>query len=163
MVIAADRSWATTKAVDFARYAAETGADLLMVLPPDWVGSCTSETLVQHYAAVARHIPVMVVTNLFTARGPDFGLETLRMLRDKVEGVVAIKDDMANEFGRKLSLIAQGRWPVISGGQKQHHLNALHYGCEGFLSTFITFKPENRLPSDYKHYPVRSRPGEHAA
>ena len=52
-VVAADRIWWTGKTVDFARYVREIGADLLMVLPPDWAQSCTTDTLVQHYAALA--------------------------------------------------------------------------------------------------------------
>ena len=52
-VVAADLIWWTGKTVDFARYVREIGADLLMVLPPDWAQSCTTDTLVQHYAAVA--------------------------------------------------------------------------------------------------------------
>ena len=82
MVIAADRQWWTDKEVEFAKYAASVGADLLMVLPPNWARSCTVETFVEHYAAVAEHIPVMVVTNVF-ANAPDLGLKTLEVLRDK--------------------------------------------------------------------------------
>lgn len=63
MVVAADRIWWTGKDVEFAKYAREVGADMVMVLPPDWAGSCTEDTLVAHYAAVAEHMPVMFVTN----------------------------------------------------------------------------------------------------
>jgi dihydrodipicolinate synthase/N-acetylneuraminate lyase len=31
---------------------------------------------------------------------------------------------------------------VIAGGQKENHMNMWPYGCDGYLSTFITFKPE---------------------
>ncbi|NLO02829.1 MAG: dihydrodipicolinate synthase family protein, partial [Bacteroidales bacterium] len=51
MVVAATGEWPTRKSEEFAVYSAETGADMLMVLPPDWAGSCTKETLVNHYAA----------------------------------------------------------------------------------------------------------------
>ena len=80
-VVAADRIWWTGKTVEFARYAREVGADVLMVLPPDWAGSCTADSFVAHYAAVAVEIPVMVVTNAFS-RSPAMGLEVLRRLRD---------------------------------------------------------------------------------
>jgi len=141
MVIAADRQWATAKEVAFARYARESGADVLMVLPPDWAGSCTVETLAEHYAAVAAEIPVMVVTNYFIPRGAAFGLRVLETLRDRVEGIVAVKDDVCGEFARKMSLRVHDRWAVVSGGQKQNHFDLLPYGCDGYLSTFITFRP----------------------
>ncbi|MCZ6679585.1 MAG: dihydrodipicolinate synthase family protein [Candidatus Poribacteria bacterium] len=146
MVIAADRQWWIGKEVEFAQYAKSVGADLLMVLPPNWAASCTVETFVEHYAAVAEHIPVMVVTNVF-ARSPDQGLETLKVLRDTVEGVVAIKDDICGAFARRMGLLVHDHWAVISGGQKQNHLDLLPYGCDGYFSTFIHFRPD--IPQQY--------------
>ena len=140
-VVAADRIWWTGKTVEFARYAGEVGADLLMVLPPDWAQSCTADTLVDHYAAVAAEIPVMVVTNVF-GRSPAMGLEVLGRLRDGVPGVAAIKDDLVGAFARKMALQVHGHWAIISGGQKQNHLDLHHYGCDGYLSTFIAFAPQ---------------------
>ena len=43
-----------------------------------------------------------------------------------------------------------GKWASLSiiaglsslGGQKQNHMNAHPYGCNGYLSAFITFKPD---------------------
>jgi 4-hydroxy-tetrahydrodipicolinate synthase len=140
-VVAADRIWWTGKTIAFARYARDVGADLLMVLPPDWAGSCTADTFVAHYAAVAAEIPVMLVTNVFN-RSHAIGLEVLRRLRDEVPGVVAIKDDLVGVFARKMALLLHGHWAVISGGQKQNHFDLIHYGCDGYLSTFVTFAPQ---------------------
>ena len=140
-VIAADRIWWTGKTVAFAQYAREVGADLLMVLPPDWAGSCTVETFVAHYAAAAAEIPVMVVTNVFN-RSHAMGLEVLRRLRDEAPGVVAIKDDLVGSFARKMALLLHGHWAIISGGQKENHFDLVHYGCDGYLSTMVTFAPQ---------------------
>ncbi|MYC96725.1 MAG: dihydrodipicolinate synthase family protein [Caldilineaceae bacterium SB0661_bin_32] len=140
-VVAADRIWWTGKTVEFGRYAREVGADMLMVLPPDWAGSCTADTFVAHYGAVAAEIPVMVVTNVFS-RSHELGLEVLRRLRDEVPGVVAIKDDLVGVFARKMALLLHGHWAIISGGQKQNHFDLIHYGCDGYLSTFVTFAPQ---------------------
>lgn len=139
-VVAADRIWWTGKTVAFARYARDVGADLLMVLPPDWAGSCTADTFIAHYAAVAAEIPVMVVTNVFS-RSQAMGLEVLQRLRDDVPGIVAIKDDLVGVFARKMALLLHGHWSIISGGQKQNHFDLIHYGCDGYLSTFVTFAP----------------------
>ena len=144
LVVAADRVWATPKEVEFAKHVREVGADVLMVLPPDWAGSCTVETFVEHYAAVAEEIPVMVVTNLFAGRQA-VGLEVLKRLSETVPGVVAVKDDVVGTFARKMSLIVHDRMAVISGGLKQNHLDLLPYGCDGYLSTFIKFRPDVTL------------------
>ena len=142
LVVAADRYHDTKHAIAFADYAAGVGADVLMVLPPDWAASCTPESLAVHYAAVARHIPVMLVTNLFIPRGAAFGLETVRRALELSPNIVSIKDDMVGDFARKLGLLAHERCALWAGGQKQNHLNMAPYGCVGYLSTFLTFKPE---------------------
>jgi 4-hydroxy-tetrahydrodipicolinate synthase len=142
MVCAATNAWNTAKTVEFAKYSSRVGADVLMVLPPDWGYSCTAESITDHYAAAAEHIPVMVVTNIFIPRGIEFGLETLRLALERVDGIVAVKDDMCNDFARKMAILVHDEWAVIAGGQKQHHLNTYPYGCDGYLSTFITFKPD---------------------
>jgi 4-hydroxy-tetrahydrodipicolinate synthase len=142
MIVAADRYYDTGRAIRFADYAREQGADVLMCLPPDWVGSCTSNTLVEHYATVAEHLPVMIVTGRFIARGHDFGLHTVDMALDRSREIVAIKDDISGEFARKLALLAHPRCAVFAGGQKQRHMDMWPYGCDGYMSTFINFKPE---------------------
>lgn len=142
MVVAADRQWSTPQEVEYARYVRELGADVLMVLPPDWAVSCTVDSLVEHYAAVAAEIPVMAVTAVFIARGAGFGLQVIERLIHEVPNVVAVKDDFCGEFGRKLALLAHEHLAVFSGGLKQNHLDMYPYGCDGYLSTFITLKPE---------------------
>lgn len=141
-VIAADRYYSTCQAVAFARYAAEVKADLLMVMPPDWAGSTTPESIARHYRAVSEIMPVMIVTNVFISRGLAFGLDTLRRVMDDAPNVVAVKDDMCGEFARKMSLLVDGRLAIVSGGQKQNHLNNHPYGCDGYLSTFMTIQPD---------------------
>ena len=141
MVVAADRQWSTGKEVEFARYAREVGADMLMVLPPDWAASCTVDTFVEHYAAVAEHIPVMVVTGPFGLRPLPLSLEVIRRLRDEVDRIYAVKDDVCEEFGRRLGLLVHDRWAVFASGTKRVLLNALPYGCDGHMSTFIHFRP----------------------
>jgi len=142
LVIAADRYYHTRQAVAFAEYARGVGADVLMVMPPDWGGSSTPQTFTDHYRAVSAVMPVMLVTNVFISRGAKFGYDTLRLTREQAPNVVAIKDDMVGEFARKMSVLIHDRWAVVSGGQKQNHLNNLPYGCDGYLSTFLSIKPE---------------------
>ena len=147
MVIAADRQWATPKEVAFAQYCREVGADLLMVFPPDWGGSCTANSLVEHYAAVAEEIPVMLITCAFSLRDDAFGLEVMGACRDHIPQVVAVKDDVCGAFARQVTSRFGDQWAVISGGQKQNHMDLMPYGCVGYLSTFMTFAP--RVAHEY--------------
>jgi dihydrodipicolinate synthase/N-acetylneuraminate lyase len=142
LVVAADGSWWTNKAVQFAKYCAGLGADLLMVKPPDWASSTTLDTLVAHYRAVSQEIPVMLVTNYLGSRGMAFGLDLCKRLCEEVPGVVAVKDDVGGELACKMCLLTHDRWALVAGGQKQNHMLLLPYGVDGYLSTFITFKPE---------------------
>jgi len=100
------------------------------------------ETQVAHYAAVAREIPVMVVTASLAPRSQTFRLDLVRRLYEQVPEVVAIKDDVGDEFGRRMSAMVQDRWAVLGGGAKQMHLYLAPYGCRGHLSTLIVHKPD---------------------
>lgn len=142
LVIAADRYYHTNQAVEFARHVRDLGADLLMVMPPDWGASSTPQSFADHYRTVADVMPVMVVSNVFIARGAKFGYDTLKLTLEQAKNVIAIKDDMCGEFARKMSLLVQDRWAVVSGGQKQNHLNNHPYGCDGYLSTFMSIMPQ---------------------
>jgi 4-hydroxy-tetrahydrodipicolinate synthase len=142
LVVTADRHFNTNQAVQFARYARDIGSDVHMVLPPDWGASCTPESLRDHYSRIADILPVMLVTNIFIPRGEAFGLQTVERVFDTVENAVAIKDDMLGPFARKMTLAVRDRCAVFSGGQKQNHLDLHPYGCHGFMSTFMSFKPD---------------------
>ena len=137
--MAATGTWWTGKSVEFA-ILRQIG-DMLMVLPPDWAGSTMVDTLVAHYRAMADHIPVMLVTNYLAAHGMAFGLELCRRLYHEVPGVMALKDDVLGEFICKVCLMTHDRW-ALWPAVKKNHLLMLPYGVDGYLSTFINFKPE---------------------
>ncbi len=141
LVVAADRMWAVPKEIEFARYARDAGADVVMVLPPDWAQSCTLETLIEHYTAVAREIPVMAVTNYLGQRPIEFGIELMLRLA-AIPGMVAVKDDVCGEFAQRLGQELYGKLALVSGGQKRNHVDMHPHGCDGYLSTFIRFYPQ---------------------
>jgi 4-hydroxy-tetrahydrodipicolinate synthase len=142
MLVAATGQWPTEKTREFAAFSAKEGADMLMVLPPDWAGSCTVETLVQHYAAAGEHIPVMIVDNYLGARSPSFAMAVIKELYEKVPRVVALKDDVTGTLVRQICLMTHDRWALIAGGQKQNHINMLPYGVDGYFSLMTTFNPD---------------------
>lgn len=141
-VIAADRSHSTGRAVEFAEQARDAGALCVMTMPPDWGGSTTPASLAVHYAEVARVLPVMIVTNIFIARGVAFGLDAIGRAIDASPDVVAVKNDFGG-FARRLSLDYADRLAVLAGGQKVNHLEMLPFGGgQGYLSTFASLVPE---------------------
>ena len=141
MVVAADFQFATDRAVEFGKYCAGKGVDVLMLRPPEWDGtSLTVESLVEHFAAVGRHIAVMLVTNIFAGR-PDLGLEAIAALRDRVDALVAVKEDLGGVFAQNVCTLLHDRCAVVAGGGWRSHLNMLPFGCDGFMCKFMSFCP----------------------
>ncbi|MBI2441370.1 MAG: dihydrodipicolinate synthase family protein [Lentisphaerae bacterium] len=135
--------WNTRKCVEFARYCREVGVDILMTLASNWYPDCLSvPTMVEHFAEVARHIPVMANTACLHYPGKVAGLAVARRLVKEVDNIIAAKCDVQGEFDRKIVLLAKDKWTLFAGGSKQFHLELHPYGCQGHMSTFITFKPE---------------------
>lgn len=141
MVVACDWDFATPQAVDFARFLKDIGADIYMVRPPDWANSSLPQGLVDHYAAVADVMPVMVVTNIFKERSVGWSMDVLAKVRDTVPNVLAIKEDLTNDFARRMCMLVHDKWAVFAGGGLRNHLNMHPYGCDGFMDRFMNFKP----------------------
>lgn len=141
-VIVADRYFATNAAVEFARETKARGADCYMALPPDWASSTMPEELVEHYRAIGKVMPVMVVTNLFAPRGAmGFGLKVCKLIADIPE-IIAVKDDVCGYFGHALATMLGEKKAVIAGGRKEIHFDLAAYGACGYLSTFARIRPE---------------------
>jgi 4-hydroxy-tetrahydrodipicolinate synthase len=144
-VIAADNMWATPKAVAFAEYCAQIGADLLMLLPPNWASSTTPDSIVTHFNACGVHLPTMVVTAFFNQGGvPPVSacMDVIGALHDRAESIVAIKDDLLGELGVQICSMVRPEWVVVSGGLMRNHTFQVPWGVDGYLSLFMSFKPE---------------------
>lgn len=141
-VIAADRSWWTGKAVEFAGFCREAGADLLMVLPPDWTTSGTPESLADYYAAISAQMPVMMVTNYLKARSLEEAGRVVDEVARRAPGVIAVKEDVGGERGRDLTARLAGRMTVVAGGTKRLHADLRPHGAAGYLSTLAVFRPD---------------------
>jgi 4-hydroxy-tetrahydrodipicolinate synthase len=138
-IIGADREHNTRDALRFAEEFKKLGVDLFMAQPPDWAHSTTPETLAAHYQAIGQVLPVMIVTNIFIARGAEFGLKIIRATLDADANVLAIKDDMLGTFAEDLGLYEHHRLALVAGGQKRHHLHLVPFGVDGYLSTMAAF------------------------
>lgn len=142
MVIAGDLNASTQQAVEFAEYSKEVGVDLYITLPANWCNAITPETCSDHYAAVGKVMPTMILTCALSPMGDSKALKTLEMTMDKSSGVAAIKDDYCGAFSRQMALLCHERLAIIAGGQKQNHMNIVPYGVDGYLSVYARFKPE---------------------
>ena len=141
-VIVADRYFATNAAVEFARETQARGADCYMALPPDWANSTMPDELIEHYRAIGKVMPVMLVTNLFAPRGAmTFGLEVCKRIADIPE-IIAVKDDVCGYFGHALATLLGENKAIIAGGRKEIHFDLAAYGACGYLSTFARIQPE---------------------
>ena len=138
LVVAAG-CWWTGEAVRFAEYCRSLGADVFMPLPPNWAGSCTEQTLVDHFEQVARVMPTMLVTAI--GPGVSVPLGAIRTLLQRTTGIVAIKDDICGAYGRRVASLNAGRWAFLSGGRKENHFDQLPYGADAYLSIYMRFKP----------------------
>lgn len=138
LVVAAGNWW-TGESIRFAAHCKEIGVDVYMPLAPHWAGSSNAATLTEHFTAISRVIPVMVVTAL--APGVGVPLAAIRTLVGQENAIVAVKDDIAGAYGRRLASIVAGKWAFLSGGRKENHLDALPYGADSYLSIYMRFAP----------------------
>jgi len=130
--------WWTGKTLDFAEYCKRIGVDILMVLPPNWALP-TPEDLAEHYRKISEIIPVMMVTSL---GGRPLPLETMEILLEGKNRIVALKDDICGDYARRAAKLIDGRWAFFSGGWKKNHLDVMPYGdISGYLSVYARFKP----------------------
>lgn len=141
-VMAADRSHATGRAIAFAEFARSVGAEMVMVMPPDWAQSCTAATYAEHVVSVSRVMPVVLVTNVFIGRPIPFGLDAIGRAIDQSAQIVGIKDDVCGEFAQRMCMKYNGAVPIYAGGRKQNHLSMHAFGVDGYLSTLMVFKPD---------------------
>ncbi len=142
-VVACTGRWWTSQAVEFATFCQGAGADILQVFLPLWYpGASTGEAIVAHHAALAGVLPIMANSGELRRNGEAVGLSVAATLRDQVPGVVAMKADCEGDFDRRLTALLADGWAVFAGGKKAFHLELWPYGCRGYLSTFVTFRPE---------------------
>ena len=142
VVVACTGRWATAQAVEYASYCRSMGADLLQVFLPQWYPGCLNRrTTVAHHLAVGQHIPVMANSAEFQRNGAAEGLAIARELIERAAPVLAMKADVTGRYDGAMTSLVKDHWTIFAGGQKAFHLELWPYGCQGYLSTFVTFMP----------------------
>ncbi len=132
--------WSTPQTAAFAGYARDCGADAVIVAPPD--RGMTVDSLVAYYGTVSETLPAFILSAGLVSVGVQGALETVERLLAEVPGVLGFKEDYSPDFARGACAKAHGKWVIFAGGQKQTHMDMLPYGCDGYMSTFIKFKPD---------------------
>ncbi len=140
LFIASAGFWSTPQTAAFAEYARDCGADAVIVAPPD--RGMTVDGLVAYYGEVSQALPAFILSAGLVSVGVRGALETVERLLDEVPGVVGFKEDFGPDFARGACVRAHEKWAIFAGGQKQTHMDMLPYGCDGYMSTFIKFKPD---------------------
>ncbi len=140
MFIAAADCWWTGKAIEYARHAREVGATAMIVFPP--IRGTTEDELVAYYAAISAELPVFVLSGSLRSLGIDGAVRAVRRLCDEVEGIAGLKEDFSPQFARRACLETHEKWAIFAGGQKQTHMDMHPYGCDGYMSIFMTFRPD---------------------
>lgn len=132
LTIAATGPWPTEQSVQYARFAAEVGADSVQVNPPA-EGSDASQA--EHFRAIARAAgrPIVIHSQ------PSMGL--LRKLKE-IENVVAIKEEFTTDYTVPIYAEFGDRYSIFAGGTKARLLAYRPYGMNAFYSAYSTFAPE---------------------
>jgi len=143
VVVACTGRWATPQSVEFAAYCREIGADILQVFLPQWYPGCLDrQSTVEHHLAIGQHLPVMANSAELQRNGAAEGLAIARELIERAAPVLAMKADVTGGYDCAMTSLVTDHWTMFAGGQKAFHLELWPYGCQGYLSTFVTFLPD---------------------
>lgn len=121
LTVAATRRWPDDKAVQFAEYCRDLGADVLMVLPSDHASPLGKTA---HYRKIAAVMPLMLVGY------PSY--EILDALLD-VPNICTFKEDGTLEYATATMHRYGDRWKFMTGGGLWRNYAQWPYGVSAFF------------------------------
>ena len=131
LVVAATGRWHTAKTVEFAEFSRNSGADVLMLLPP--TPELDPEGLAPLYTTVAQIIPVMLVGFPPWAL-LDKLLEEPSICCFKEDGLDAYAFDTVQQYG--------DRFKMMTGGLLSRFMAQWTFGYTSFMDWSTSFAPE---------------------
>lgn len=143
MVIGCTKQWCLPQAMEFAQSCMDIGCDLVIPTPPDWAHHCTPDNLQKYFETIGKIAPVMLLSNLTSGRGIPLNLY------EKMgpgQGIMAVKDDMPGDYGRRMGSIIKDKMAFLSGGRIENYIITAPYGADGYLSIFARMFPELEKP-----------------
>ncbi|TCT03500.1 4-hydroxy-tetrahydrodipicolinate synthase [Aquabacter spiritensis] len=146
-VIAGAGSNSTSEAVDFARHAAQVGADAVLIVTP-YYNKPTQEGLFQHFKAVndAMDLPI-IIYNIPSRSVIDMSVETMSRLFE-LEHIVGVKDATANLARVSLQRQTLGPDFIQMSGEDATALGFMAHGGHGCISVTANVAP--RLCSEFQ-------------
>lgn len=141
LVLAGTKQWCNRQTVEFAGFAKDAGADVILPMFPDWANSTSAEHCISLFRDIGKIMPVMALSNFGNGRGIPMSVFTT-LIEEKAPGFSGAKDDMCGAYGRRLAAQLGGNYAFLSGGRAENHLDVAPYGPDGYLSIFMRFKPE---------------------
>ena len=129
LTVAATRRWPDAKAVQFAEYCRDLGADVLMVLPSD---HAPPKGKIAHYRKIAAVMPLMLVGY------PDY--EILDALLD-VPNICTFKEDGSLEYAKATIRRYGDRWKFMTGGGLWRNYTQWPFGVSAFFCYPSSFAP----------------------
>ena len=129
LTVAATRRWPDAKAVHFAEYCRELGADLLMVLPSD---NALPQGKIGHYQKIAEIMPLMLV-----------GYPTYDILDALLDtpNICTFKEDGTLEYAKATMHRYGDRWKFMTGGGLWRNYAQWPFGVSAFMSYPSSFAP----------------------
>ena len=129
LTVAATRRWSDGKAVEFAEYCRDLGADVLMVLPSD---HAQSQGKIVRYRKIAEVMPLMLV-----------GYPAHDILDGLVDApnVCCFKEDGTLEYATQTMRRYGDQWKFLTGGGLWRNYAQWPFGVRAFFCYLSSFAP----------------------
>ena len=132
----------TARTVRRARYAAQAGADAVMVAPVSY-WKLSQREITTHYAAISDAIDIDIVAyNNPATSGVDMSPELLVAMFESIEHVTMVKESTGDlSRMRRLATLTDGRLPFFNGSNPLV-LDALRAGAAGWCTAAPNLRPQ---------------------
>ena len=137
-VIACSKQWSHSQMLEFARRSKEDGCDLIIPFYPNWCGGLDKEAVVSCMKELGREMPIMLLSCMMNGGIPLAVLDKL----SSDDGLVAMKDDVAQPYGKNILAHIREKIAYLSGGRAFNFLDTADYGADGYLSVYARMYPE---------------------
>ena len=138
MVIACSKQWNHSQMLEFAQKSKEDGCDLIIPFYPDWCGGLDKDAVVACMKELGAVMPVMLLSCMM---GGGIPLSILDRLSAD-DGLVAMKDDVGQPYGKNLLAHIRDKIAYLSGGRAFNFLDTAAYGADGYLSVYARMYPQ---------------------
>ncbi|MEA3407110.1 MAG: dihydrodipicolinate synthase family protein [Chloroflexota bacterium] len=142
-VLAGCMTVSTQRALDYAREAADCGADAVVMTPPFYYGTEDQNVLLEHYTYLADQSPLPVIMyNIPGMTHAFLEAETAAELGEREE-IVAVKDSSADmEHLRRLIPLCEASGLKILQGSERALIESLELGVHGLVSASANVAPQ---------------------